>query len=211
MNNIIISYMSWSTDNMTKLFAVPLSPVRRPPILLKYLWPLKSNIIHTYKLRSVRPGTVHWSLPALMTTILLWSMRMHLSLKFWFQSVWTWRLRDRSSGMLSLGIWMVKPHRHILSQICKVMVSNRLGKIKHNFLIYQHWIICPKISEKLMTPEMFAEILCDDLDLNPLAFVPAIASAIRQQIESYPMDSILEDQADQRVIIKVRRHAAFTW
>lgn len=59
-----------------------------------------------------------------------------------------------------------------------------------------------------MTPEMFAEILCDDLDLNPLAFVPAIASAIRQQIESYPTDSILEDQADQRVIIKVRQHAA---
>ncbi|CAG09644.1 unnamed protein product, partial [Tetraodon nigroviridis] len=62
---------------------------------------------------------------------------------------------------------------------------------------------CP---EKLMTPEMFAEILCDDLDLNPLAFVPAIASAIRQQIESYPTDSILEDQADQRVIIKVSFH-----
>ncbi len=59
------------------------------------------------------------------------------------------------------------------------------------------------LSEKLMTPEMFAEILCDDLDLNPLAFVPAIASAIRQQIESYPTDSILEEQADQRVIIKV--------
>lgn len=58
-------------------------------------------------------------------------------------------------------------------------------------------------SEKLMTPEMFSEILCDDLDLNPLTFVPAIASAIRQQIESYPTDSILEDQSDQRVIIKV--------
>lgn len=38
---------------------------------------------------------------------------------------------------------------------------------------------------------MFSEILCDDLDLNPLTFVPAIASAIRQQIESYPTDSIL--------------------
>lgn len=57
-----------------------------------------------------------------------------------------------------------------------------------------------------MTPEMFAEILCDDLDLNPLTFVPAIASAIRQQIESYPTDSILEDQTDQRVIIKVNLH-----
>ncbi|KAE8291753.1 SWI/SNF-related matrix-associated actin-dependent regulator of chromatin subfamily B member 1 [Larimichthys crocea] len=62
------------------------------------------------------------------------------------------------------------------------------------------------MNEKLMTPEMFAEILCDDLDLNPLAFVPAIASAIRQQIESYPTDSILEDQADQRVIIKLNIH-----
>lgn len=50
---------------------------------------------------------------------------------------------------------------------------------------------------------MFAEILCDDLDLSPLAFVPAIASAIRQQIESYPTDTILEEQTDQRVIIKV--------
>ncbi|KAM7369434.1 hypothetical protein PAMP_013703 [Pampus punctatissimus] len=62
------------------------------------------------------------------------------------------------------------------------------------------------MNEKLMTPEMFAEILCDDLDLNPLAFVPAIASAIRQQIESYPTDSILEEQADQRVIIKLNIH-----
>lgn len=69
------------------------------------------------------------------------------------------------------------------------------------------WFLLSKVpvfsSEKLMTPEMFAEILCDDLDLNPLAFVPAVASAIRQQIESYPTDSILEEQADQRVIIKV--------
>ena len=62
--------------------------------------------------------------------------------------------------------------------------------------------MCPP--EKLMTPEMFAEILCDDLDLNPLTFVPAIASAIRQQIESHPTDTLLEEQADQRVIIKVR-------
>lgn len=59
-----------------------------------------------------------------------------------------------------------------------------------------------------MTPEMFSEILCDDLDLNPLTFVPAIASAIRQQIESYPTDSILEDQSDQRVIIKVTQEGS---
>lgn len=62
-----------------------------------------------------------------------------------------------------------------------------------------------------MTPEMFSEILCDDLDLNPLTFVPAIASAIRQQIESYPTDSILEDQSDQRVIIKVIIGSSVEW
>ncbi|CAN2391520.1 SWI SNF-related matrix-associated actin-dependent regulator of chromatin subfamily B member 1, partial [Pristimantis euphronides] len=57
-----------------------------------------------------------------------------------------------------------------------------------------------------MTPEMFAEILWDDLDLSPLAFVPAIASAIRQQIESSATDSIVEDQSDQRVIIQLNIH-----
>lgn len=80
-----------------------------------------------------------------------------------------------------------------------------VGLIMHSgiisFVICYSWFLL--ISEKLMTPEMFSEILCDDLDLNPLTFVPAIASAIRQQIESYPTDSILEDQSDQRVIIKV--------
>lgn len=73
-----------------------------------------------------------------------------------------------------------------------------------NEVLQIDWNVCIfMVSEKLMTPEMFSEILCDDLDLNPLTFVPAIASAIRQQIESYPTDSILEDQSDQRVIIKV--------
>ena len=36
-------------------------------------------------------------------------------------------------------------------------------------------------NETLMSPEMYAEVLCDDLDLNPINFVPAIAAAINQQ------------------------------
>lgn len=56
--------------------------------------------------------------------------------------------------------------------------------------------------EQLITPEMFAEILCDDLDLNTMAFVPAIAQAIRQQLESHHND-VLEDNSDQRITIKV--------
>lgn len=62
------------------------------------------------------------------------------------------------------------------------------------------------ISETLITPEMFAEILCDDLDLNPVNFVQAIAQVIRSQLEQHqneiaePMD---EQPCDQRVILKV--------
>lgn len=61
-------------------------------------------------------------------------------------------------------------------------------------------------NETLITPEIFAEILCDDLDLNPLTFVPAIAASIRQQLDSHPSDSIIEDNTDQRVIIKLNIH-----
>ena len=60
------------------------------------------------------------------------------------------------------------------------------------------------IAEQLISPEQFAEVLCDDIDLNPQHFVPAIAQTIRQQIEANPTEStILSEQADQRVIVKV--------
>lgn len=48
-------------------------------------------------------------------------------------------------------------------------------------------------NESTISPEQFAEILCDDLDLNPIPFVPAISTAIRQQIEAYPTESIIEE------------------
>ena len=59
--------------------------------------------------------------------------------------------------------------------------------------------------ETLITPEQFAEVLCDDLDLNPMTFVPAIAQCIRQQLDSFPAEgeALIEGQTDQRVIIKV--------
>lgn len=47
------------------------------------------------------------------------------------------------------------------------------------------------------------QVLCDDLDLNPITFVPAIAQAIRQQLDAFPTDNILSEQYDQRVIVKV--------
>lgn len=62
---------------------------------------------------------------------------------------------------------------------------------------------CWNKNESLITPEMYAEILCDDLDLNPLSFSTAIAQSIRQQLEQFQTDNILAEQDDQRVLIKV--------
>lgn len=66
-------------------------------------------------------------------------------------------------------------------------------------------------NESLITPEQYAEVLCDDLDLNPVPFVAAIAAAIRQQTEAYPSEPvILEESCDQRVIIKLNIHVGNT-
>ncbi|KAL1454375.1 hypothetical protein WDU94_010642 [Cyamophila willieti] len=65
-------------------------------------------------------------------------------------------------------------------------------------------------NETLITPEQFAEVLCDDLDLNPLLFVPAIAQSIRQQVEAFPADNLLEEVHDQRVVIKLNIHVGNT-
>lgn len=65
-------------------------------------------------------------------------------------------------------------------------------------------------NETLITPEQFAEILCDDLDLNPLLFVPAIAQSIRQQTNDFPSDALLEEVNDQRVVIKLNIHVGNT-
>jgi len=63
-------------------------------------------------------------------------------------------------------------------------------------------------NETMMSPDQFAEVLCDDLDLNPIHFVPAITAAIQQQVENYPSESenLLKEQQDQRVIIKLNIH-----
>ncbi|XP_023944021.1 SWI/SNF-related matrix-associated actin-dependent regulator of chromatin subfamily B member 1-A isoform X1 [Bicyclus anynana] len=67
-------------------------------------------------------------------------------------------------------------------------------------------------NESIITPEQFAEVLCDDLELNTSTFIPAIATSIRQQIEGYPSEppAILEEQSDQRVIIKLNVHVGNT-
>ncbi|KAB7506241.1 SWI/SNF-related matrix-associated actin-dependent regulator of chromatin subfamily B member 1 [Armadillidium nasatum] len=61
-------------------------------------------------------------------------------------------------------------------------------------------------NEQNITPDQFAEILCDDLDLNPVMFVPAIAAGIRQQLELYPSHNIIQPHSDTRVVIKLNIH-----
>jgi SWI/SNF-related matrix-associated actin-dependent regulator of chromatin subfamily B protein 1 len=60
-------------------------------------------------------------------------------------------------------------------------------------------------AESLITPEMFAEILCDDLDLPVSTFVPAIASSVRQQLDAHAAGDacIADGGADQRAVLKV--------
>jgi len=67
-------------------------------------------------------------------------------------------------------------------------------------------------NEQLLSPEQYAEVICDDLDLNPINFVPSIAAAIQQQLDSASKDdftsaeNLLKEQTDQRVIIKLNIH-----
>ena len=58
-------------------------------------------------------------------------------------------------------------------------------------------------TEVLVTPEQFAEQLCDDLELPASQFMAPVASQIRQQCEQFSSDLIPDDGDDRRVVIKV--------
>lgn len=93
---------------------------------------------------------------------------------------------------------------HQIANVQEVLVPIRLDmeieghKLRDTFV----W----NKNEISVTPEQFAEVLCDDLDLPAPNFVPAIAQSIRQQIETFPTENILDQQTDQRVLIKLNIH-----
>ncbi|KAG0251454.1 Chromatin structure remodeling complex protein sfh1 [Linnemannia exigua] len=63
------------------------------------------------------------------------------------------------------------------------------------------------VNEQLMTPESFAEILCDDLDLSSAKFVPEIAQSIRNQIAEFePVAEVQVPNEGSRVIIQLDLH-----
>ncbi|KAF9277789.1 Chromatin structure remodeling complex protein sfh1 [Mortierella alpina] len=60
------------------------------------------------------------------------------------------------------------------------------------------------VNEQLLTPETFAEILCDDLDLSPAKFVPEIAQSIRNQIAEFePVAEVQVPSEGSRVVIQI--------
>uniref|UniRef100_A0A915I7Z8 SWI/SNF-related matrix-associated actin-dependent regulator of chromatin subfamily B member 1 n=1 Tax=Romanomermis culicivorax TaxID=13658 RepID=A0A915I7Z8_ROMCU len=61
-------------------------------------------------------------------------------------------------------------------------------------------------NETLITPEVFAEILCDDLDLPSAIFVPSIVQSMRQQLDAAPSDNLMSENCDQRAILKLNIH-----
>lgn len=93
---------------------------------------------------------------------------------------------------------------HHISNVPETLVPIRLDmeiegyKLRDTFVWNKH--------EISITPEQFAEILCDDLDIPTQAFVPAIAQSIRQQLEASPMENTNEQQEDHRVLIKLNIH-----
>ncbi|KAF9153573.1 Chromatin structure remodeling complex protein sfh1 [Linnemannia schmuckeri] len=63
------------------------------------------------------------------------------------------------------------------------------------------------VNEQLMTPEKFAEILCDDLDLNQAKFVPEIAQSLRNQIAEFePVAEVQVPTEGSRVTIQLDIH-----
>ncbi|CAO3567148.1 unnamed protein product [Mortierella alpina] len=63
------------------------------------------------------------------------------------------------------------------------------------------------VNEQLLTPETFAEILCDDLDLTPAKFVPEIAQSIRNQIAEFePVAEVQVPNEGSRVVIQLDLH-----
>ncbi|KAI1715381.1 SNF5 / SMARCB1 / INI1 domain-containing protein [Ditylenchus destructor] len=66
---------------------------------------------------------------------------------------------------------------------------------------------CYNKNEKSVTPEMIAEVICEDLDLPISTFLPAIAQSMHQQIEAHSETLPVDDQVqDQRALLKLNIH-----
>ena len=89
----------------------------------------------------------------------------------------------------------------------QISVKNNFFMDFNSFFIFYNLFVSWNRNEKNITPEMFAEMLCDDLELNPGVFVNPISSTIRAQIEQTNSDNtnkeVFKEAHDRRVIIKL--------
>lgn len=62
-------------------------------------------------------------------------------------------------------------------------------------------------NERLISPEQFAELMCDDMRLPAGLFVRPIAESIRAQCDQYqPTEEVLKEATDARVVLKLNIH-----
>uniref|UniRef100_A0A6G1S976 SWI/SNF-related matrix-associated actin-dependent regulator of chromatin subfamily B member 1 n=1 Tax=Aceria tosichella TaxID=561515 RepID=A0A6G1S976_9ACAR len=97
---------------------------------------------------------------------------------------------------------------HRISNVGEVLVPIRLDMEIEGYKLRDTFVW--NKNEISISPEQFADVLCDDLELPPQTFVPAIAQSIRQQVEAFtvPETSSNGDSGltDQRVLIKLNVH-----
>ncbi|KAI8379299.1 uncharacterized protein BYT42DRAFT_514522 [Radiomyces spectabilis] len=70
------------------------------------------------------------------------------------------------------------------------------------------------LNETLITPEQFAEVMCEDLRLPPAAFVPAISRSIKDQVQDYYLhassmvtnDESEEEKERQQALEELKNH-----
>lgn len=95
---------------------------------------------------------------------------------------------------------LVLENAEIPEELVPIRLDMELDNVKlRDFFCYNR-------NDKLISPEMVAEVLCEDLDLPTNTFLPAISQSIYQQIEAHT-DHLVDDQVtDQRALLKLNIH-----
>ena len=101
---------------------------------------------------------------------------------------WIMQISQKNSFLLEL-IWNLKVWFYSVKIVKVIFVTDLEPSKGHKLRDCFVW----NRNERLITPEAFAEVLCDDLKVPPGLFVRAIADAIRAQCRHYkPCDELLQ-------------------
>ncbi|KAL1924815.1 uncharacterized protein VTP21DRAFT_4469 [Calcarisporiella thermophila] len=88
------------------------------------------------------------------------------------------------------------------AELKEVLIPIRLDLDIDNFRLRDSFTW--NLNEKIITPEHFAELLCEDLELPTHQFVQPIATSIKSQVEEYEAVADMElPEEDVRVIINL--------